>query len=113
MKLAHESIGVRTTPVAFERHYTVAEVAEKWGLSRTTIIQAIRNEPGVIAVGTKKLRRSIPESVAVRVHERLENQRLQAVTPRRNPLRVIRLRDLNTRMTEKTRNVIKTKAAQQ
>lgn len=100
-------------PGALEKHYRVKELAEMWGFSRTTIIRELKGEVGVIEVGDKKRRRSIPESVAVRVHERLENHRLQLIASRRNPLSVILLRNLNGRMTQKTRNIIKTKAAQQ
>ena len=99
--------------LALEKHYLIKDLVNLWGYSRTTIVREVQNEKGVIAIGNKKRRLSIPESVAVRVHERLGNQRLQAVTARRNPLRVILLRDLDTRMTQKTRNVINAKAAQQ
>jgi len=110
---SHNSLTSSGTARAAERHYSVKEIAELWGYSRTTIIRELQGEEGVIAVGEKKLRRSIPESVAVRVHERLENNRLQAATPRRNPLRVILLRDLDGRMSQKARNIIKRKATQQ
>lgn len=96
-----------TAPIALEKHYSVKDLVALWRFSRDTIIREMRNEEGVIAVGTKKRRLSIPESVAIRVHERLGNQRLQAVAPRRNPLRVIRLRDLTN---QRTRHVVRIKA---
>jgi len=64
-----------------EKHYTVKELAEKWGLSEDTIRRLFRNEPGVVRIGTRKrgTRRfitvRIPESVALRVYRRLTNER--------------------------------------
>ena len=67
---------------AFEKHYSAKELAGMWGLSANTIRHLFRNEPGVIALGEgtrregrKYVRRHftlrIPESVAMRVHNRL------------------------------------------
>lgn len=98
---------------ALEKHYRVKELAVMWGFSCDTIIKEARNEDGVIAIGEKKRRLSIPESAAVRIHERLENNRFQATTSRRNPLRVVLLRNLDRRVAQKTRYIIKAKAAQQ
>src|ERR1051326_6124787 len=66
----------------FEKHYSAQQLAEMWGLSDKTIRELFRNEPGVIALGkgTHKSGRAyvrryfslrIPESVAIRVHDRL------------------------------------------
>jgi hypothetical protein len=97
-----------TPALALEKHYRVKELAAMWGFSSDTIIKEARNEQGVIAVGEKKRRLSIPESAAVRIHERLENNRLQAAAPNGKPLRIIRLRDYR-----KPRHIIKLRAAQQ
>lgn len=70
-----------------ERHYRVDELAKLWRLSSQTIRVLFRDEPGVMRVGKglgrfrKKrpyLTLIIPESVAMRVKQRL-SQRLQVV----------------------------------
>lgn len=98
---------------ATEKHYRVNELAELWGFSRHTIIRIFANEPGVLnlgKLGTERRRYvslSIPESVALRVHERLGNQPLKPALAGGNPLRVIRLGDLHARMSKKPRHVLK------
>ncbi len=70
------------TMSAFERHFTVKELAEWWRLSDTKVRLLLQDEPGVMKIGEpsrrlgRKLRRRyytlrVPESVARRVHERL------------------------------------------
>ena len=65
-----------------EKHFTVKELAEAWGLSDNTVRRLFNNEPGVILLGKpsrrlgRKLKRSyytmvIPESVALRVYGRM------------------------------------------
>jgi len=61
-----------------ERHYSVKEIAEKWGLSPTAIRRLFRDEPGVLRFTKEKrgLQREyvtlrIPASVAERVYRRL------------------------------------------
>src|SRR5689334_15016268 len=103
---------------ALEKHYRVGELAALWGFSDNTIIRIFAWEPGVIRLESGTGRRkyttlSIPESVALRVHERLGQEPLQAQFPTGNPLRVIRLRDLDTGMAKQTRNVLKLKSRQQ
>jgi hypothetical protein len=63
---------------ALEKHYTVAQIAELWGWSDDTVRRTFRHEPGVIAITHPERRGkrpysklSIPESVLLRVHERL------------------------------------------
>jgi hypothetical protein len=63
---------------ALERHFTIQQVAELWGWSDDTVRRTFRHEPGVIAIMHPERRGkrpysklSIPESVLVRVHERL------------------------------------------
>jgi len=101
---------------AFEKHYRVKELAELWGFCDNTIIKMFADEPGVLRLDTvagkrKYVTLSIPASVALRVHERFRYKSLQAKLPAGNPLRVIRLRDLNTGVAQKPRNVVKLKAA--
>jgi DNA-binding transcriptional regulator LsrR (DeoR family) len=63
---------------AFEQHYTVQEIAEKWHLSETVVRKIFRDEPGVIRIDSEERRFKrgyctlrIPESVAMRVHSRI------------------------------------------
>ena len=63
-----------------ERHFSVEEVSEMWGLSRDTVRKLFRKEPGVLAIGdqgSSHRRRyttlRIPASVLQRVHRRLSN----------------------------------------
>lgn len=66
-------------PKFAERHYSVGEVAELWGLSTDMIRKIFDQEPGVIALGNGTRLRGrrryvtlrIPESVLQRVHRRL------------------------------------------
>lgn len=62
---------------AFERHYSVKELSKLWALSAKTIFRRFVNEPGVLLVKREETRTKrsysqlrIPESVAIRVHER-------------------------------------------
>lgn len=63
---------------AFEKHYTVQEIAARWGLSDDTIRKIFRNEKGVLRnngvkgrIKGKRWQISIPESVLQRVYTRL------------------------------------------
>lgn len=73
---------ILTEPVtapALERHYSVAHVAELWRLSETKVRELFRDEPGVLQTQLRTLRSRkrqnvtlrIPESVLLRVHERM------------------------------------------
>ena len=62
---------------AMERHYSVEEIGDLWGLSPRTVRRMFEDEPGIIVfgnMGSLKKRRyltvRIPESVLVRVHRR-------------------------------------------
>jgi hypothetical protein len=82
---------------AFEKHYRVKELAALWGMSADTITRLFANEPGVLRVNNfgngkrKDTLLCIPASVALRVHESLSHNTLQAPLPAANPLRIIRL----------------------
>jgi len=68
-------------PIAFERQYTPAELAEIWKLHETTIIRMFRDRPGVLKIGKSNRRDGkrdyvtlrIPESVALKVHAERSN----------------------------------------
>jgi hypothetical protein len=60
---------------ASERHYTVAEVAAMWNLSKDTVRRMFQNAPGVLVLGARSSGRKrgyltlrIPQSVLERVH---------------------------------------------
>jgi hypothetical protein len=97
--------------VALEQYYRVAELSKLFGFCQNTIIKLFAKEPGVLRLGDKRKTLSIPESVVLRVRERLSNQALQTSLATTNKLRVIRLRDLDRRVPQKARNVIKLHAA--
>jgi hypothetical protein len=102
---------------ALERHYRVRELAALWGFSDNTIIRMFASEPGVVRLESGAGRRkyttlSIPESVALRVHERLSQESLQTQFSAGNPHRVIRLRDLSAGMAKNPRNILKLKSGQ-
>lgn len=96
--------------LAVQKHYRVKELADLWGFSENTIIKLFSNEDGVLRLESPTGKRkyatlSIPETVAIRVHERLGSQDLNTASARRNPLRVVHLRDLETRMPKQHRYV--------
>lgn len=100
-------------------NYRVKDLAAKWGCSANSVINQLKNEPGVLRLmdnaGSGKRRKvvlSIPESVVSRVEQRLSYATLQPLTPRTNPLSVVFLRDRNTGVTKKPRHLLKEKAAQ-
>jgi hypothetical protein len=63
---------------AFEKHFSVEEIAKLWNVSVDTVRRIFEHEPGVLVVGdhqkrTKKRRYRtlrIPESVVERVHRK-------------------------------------------
>ena len=66
---------------ATEKHYSVQELARIWKLSEDTIRRLFREEPGVMKISGRSGRRKrryvvlrLPESVVIRVHERLRRQ---------------------------------------
>lgn len=105
--------------LATERHYRVRELAQLWSLSPNTITRLFAAEPGVIKIdniGTGKRKHvtlSIPESIASLVHERLGHQVFESRLSRRDPPRIIRLRDLDRGMKHELRKVVKRDIGQQ
>jgi transcriptional regulator GlxA family with amidase domain len=62
-----------------ERHYTVAEIAALWNLSKDTVRRMFQNEPGVLVLGGHSSGRKrryatlrIPHFVLERVHHKYE-----------------------------------------
>lgn len=92
--------------IAQEKHYRIKDLVALWGFSRNTLIKQFASEPGVIKLtgdgGKRKyVVLSVPESVAVRVHQRLSHDFGQTAAARNNPLRVVHLRDTDTGVTKK------------
>ena len=65
--------------VALERHYSVPEVADLWGISEKTVRRLFEGEDGVLRWGHDETLRKrgyqnlrIPQSVLIRVHHRRE-----------------------------------------
>jgi len=60
-----------------EEHYRISQLADRWGIGRETVRLLVKDEPGVLKIrqGRKKAHTtySVPESVAKRIHNRLEN----------------------------------------
>lgn len=88
---------------AFAKHFRVKELAALWGFSANTVIALFADEPDVLrlerSTGKRKyVTLSIPESAALRVHERLADKPLKTQLPRRNPRSVVFLRDRNRRV---------------
>ena len=84
--------GAHMSAAALNKHYRVRELAALWGFSDNTIIRIFSSEPGVIrlesGVGRRKYTTlSVPESVVLRVHERLGQEPLQTQFSAGNPLR--------------------------
>jgi hypothetical protein len=69
--------GTGSVSPALERHYSVNEIAELWGLSPDATRRMFRNEPGVVEIRNKVTHKRrygtlrIPESVVERVHRKL------------------------------------------
>lgn len=69
--------GMPVQETTFERHYSVDELAELWGMSDDFVRRLFLNEPGVVAFFKQRPGRRtyrilrIPESVAQRVHRQM------------------------------------------
>jgi AraC-like DNA-binding protein len=65
-------------PISIEKHYSIKEVAERWGLSENTVRDLFRDEADVMRIDRPKTRGKraystlrIPASVVQRVHRRM------------------------------------------
>ena len=63
-----------------ERHYSVSQIAEMWGLSKGTVIRIFQDDPTVLKIGRlgtrfkrKYILLRVPESTLDRVYRRLMN----------------------------------------
>lgn len=63
----------------FEKHYSINEISQLWGLSERTIRRIFEEEQGVVEIHNRKSRhkrayvtRKVPESVVKRVHQKLQ-----------------------------------------
>jgi hypothetical protein len=74
----------RVSPVklALERHYTPAQLAEKWSISQKLVRAIFADEPGVLRVNRPEKRNKrgycsmrIPESLAITMHQRMSQVR--------------------------------------
>lgn len=66
--------------VALERHYTVPEIANLWGVSEKTVRRLFDDEDGVLRWGSHETtckrgyhNLRVPQSVLIRVHQRRES----------------------------------------
>jgi hypothetical protein len=76
-----------------EKHYSIAEIANLWGLSERTTRRILDREPGILAWGQpgdgKRRRRltvRVPESVLLRIHGRLCRPAFTPLVPGLFPL---------------------------
>jgi hypothetical protein len=65
--------------VPWEQHFTLTQLSKRWGFARGTLARWFADEPGILRMGSSRLRRGrrsayvsmrIPESVAMRVYRR-------------------------------------------
>jgi hypothetical protein len=100
----------------FQKHYKVKELAELWHLSESKVTDLIREEEDLVRLentegqlqGRRKyVTRTIPESVALRVYERLSRKPLQSVRAVRRPLRIVKLGQGHRSMTKEFRDIVK------
>lgn len=72
-----QNVGTGPVSPALERHYSVNEIAELWGLSPDAARRIFRNEPGVVEIRNKQSHKChyatlrLPQSVVERVHRKL------------------------------------------
>jgi hypothetical protein len=105
----------RRLRTAFEKHYRVQELVNLWGFCHSTVTHLFANEPGVIRLSSGTGRRkyvtlSIPESVVLRVHQRVCQDALQSHLAVGNPRRVIKFRDSHRGVAQKPGNILKLNA---
>jgi hypothetical protein len=74
-----KTIENQTAGDTFEKHYSINEISQLWGLSQRTVRRIFEREPGVVELTNHRSRlkrtyvtRRIPESVLRRVHRKLQ-----------------------------------------
>ena len=106
---------------AFEKHYTIKELAAMWGYSAQSIRRLLHGDAelralcpdmnNVGSVGKREIHhRRVPESLVSRVYARLLGNSAELTGTVGDPLRVKLLRDRDTRVTQKARNLLKLNA---
>lgn len=70
-------VSKKATVTMMEQHYSVRELADKWGFSLGFIRTKFQDKPGVIQIPNRSGKRSyhvmrIPESVARKVYEEMQ-----------------------------------------
>lgn len=81
------------TVLPLEKHYSVKQLADMWGVSEATIRRIFRDMPGVLKISAPRLlardrknsppvRLSIPESLVLRAHEQWSRALPFEVKPR-------------------------------
>jgi len=70
--------GGKEMSIAIEKHYTIAEIAQLWGLSWSSVRRILENETGIVIwghPGNNKRKRyqtiRVPASVLTRIHSRV------------------------------------------
>jgi AraC-like DNA-binding protein len=73
-----KTIEIHAASETFEKHYSINEISQLWGLSQKTVRRIFEKEPGVIELanpGSRHKRtyvtRRVPESVLRRVYRKL------------------------------------------
>lgn len=68
---AGESAMTETSNAASERHYSIQQIAELWGVSENTVRRSFEDYPGVLKIGIRRHRVTlrIPDSVLRRFHK--------------------------------------------
>lgn len=73
-------LGMPSSAVSTEQHFSIAQIAERWCLSEDTVRRLFEHEPGVLVIEPPRGRMSrrrryrtlrIPAAVVERVHRRL------------------------------------------
>jgi hypothetical protein len=74
MKLRQEALERAPEGAAFERHYTVHQLAKQWNMSYEKARNIVRQEAGVCKIGLPGKRKSyrVAESTARRIYARLQ-----------------------------------------
>jgi hypothetical protein len=77
LAIAAKLVDVPSQESRIERHYSPAQLAERWGLSEDTVRRIFEHEPDALIfenperVSSRRRTMRIPESVAERVYRRL------------------------------------------
>jgi hypothetical protein len=80
-QVSDSALPPQTGGVSAERHYSVAEIAAMWNLSKDAVRRLFQNEPGVLILGghsgSRKRRYTtlrVPQSTIEKVHRKYESR---------------------------------------